>query len=159
MNPCSSVTTSPWRYKMRTLSAGREEQPNSQQSQNQQFFRSWGILQMRNIRSTWQVIYTVDWPHKGNSYELLDIQNACLHRGLAEMAGPTLYTLCTALIDVDERTVSILQCNPKKGDVSYVLPICWTKSSKATAADVESSIYMVLRSPYTIFLKQSLDCV
>uniref|UniRef100_A0A804L0L3 Peptidase C45 hydrolase domain-containing protein n=1 Tax=Musa acuminata subsp. malaccensis TaxID=214687 RepID=A0A804L0L3_MUSAM len=37
---------------MRTLSAGREEQPNSQQSQNQQFFRSWGILQMRNIRST-----------------------------------------------------------------------------------------------------------
>ncbi|CAL9101849.1 unnamed protein product [Musa textilis] len=40
------------------------------------------------------------------------------------MTGPTLYTLCTALIDVDERTVSILQCNPKKGDVSYVLPIC-----------------------------------
>nr|GMD03366.1 Acyl-coenzyme A:6-aminopenicillanic-acid-acyltransferase [Ipomoea batatas] len=36
------------------------------------------------------------------------------------MTGPLLHTLCTAVIDVDERTLSIIQGNPKKNDASYV---------------------------------------
>ncbi|XP_024032765.1 uncharacterized protein LOC21410717, partial [Morus notabilis] len=36
------------------------------------------------------------------------------------MSGPTLYTLCTAVIDVDEQTLSIIQGNPQKGKVSHV---------------------------------------
>ncbi|XP_020576780.1 uncharacterized protein LOC110022269 [Phalaenopsis equestris] len=39
------------------------------------------------------------------------------------MQGPTLYTLCTVLIDLDEQTLSIFEGNPKKGEISYVLPI------------------------------------
>ncbi|WOL09309.1 hypothetical protein Cni_G18062 [Canna indica] len=40
------------------------------------------------------------------------------------MTGPTLYTLCTVFIDVDEKTISIFQGNPKNGNVSFVFPIC-----------------------------------
>ncbi|XP_010272556.1 PREDICTED: uncharacterized protein LOC104608307 [Nelumbo nucifera] len=36
------------------------------------------------------------------------------------MAGPTLYTLCTAVIDLDEQTLSIIQGNPKNGEISHV---------------------------------------
>nr|GMD07530.1 Acyl-coenzyme A:6-aminopenicillanic-acid-acyltransferase [Ipomoea batatas] len=36
------------------------------------------------------------------------------------MTGPLLHTLCTAVIDVDERTLSIIQGNPKKNGASYV---------------------------------------
>ncbi|CAK9326154.1 unnamed protein product [Citrullus colocynthis] len=36
------------------------------------------------------------------------------------MTGPTLYTLCTALIDLDEQTLSIIQGNPKKNVISHV---------------------------------------
>ncbi|KAL5551900.1 hypothetical protein UlMin_002076 [Ulmus minor] len=36
------------------------------------------------------------------------------------MTGPTLYTLCTALIDMDEQTLSIIQGNPQKGEVSHI---------------------------------------
>nr|XP_043606381.1 uncharacterized protein LOC122578474 [Erigeron canadensis] len=36
------------------------------------------------------------------------------------MKGPTLYTLCTAVIDLDERTLAITEANPGKGEVSYV---------------------------------------
>ncbi|XP_050230255.1 uncharacterized protein LOC126679300 [Mercurialis annua] len=36
------------------------------------------------------------------------------------MTGPTLYTLCTALIDLDDQTLSIIEGNPTKGEVSYV---------------------------------------
>nr|GMC78804.1 Acyl-coenzyme A:6-aminopenicillanic-acid-acyltransferase [Ipomoea batatas] len=36
------------------------------------------------------------------------------------MTGPLLHTLCTAVIDVDERTLSIIQGNPKKNAASYV---------------------------------------
>lgn len=36
------------------------------------------------------------------------------------MQGPTLYTLCTAVIDLDERTLAITEANPRKGEVSYV---------------------------------------
>ncbi|KAL8201040.1 hypothetical protein R6Q57_012379 [Mikania cordata] len=39
------------------------------------------------------------------------------------MQGPTLYTLCTAVIDLDERTLSITETNPSKGEVSYVFTI------------------------------------
>ncbi|KAJ8645990.1 hypothetical protein MRB53_007738 [Persea americana] len=39
------------------------------------------------------------------------------------MQGPTLYTLCTALIDLDKQTLSIYQGNPSKKVVSHVLPI------------------------------------
>ncbi|PIA46928.1 hypothetical protein AQUCO_01500452v1 [Aquilegia coerulea] len=36
------------------------------------------------------------------------------------MTGPTLYTLCTTVIDLEKQTVSLLQGNPKKGQVSHV---------------------------------------
>ncbi|KAK9053009.1 hypothetical protein SSX86_029639 [Deinandra increscens subsp. villosa] len=36
------------------------------------------------------------------------------------MQGPTLYTLCTAVFDLDERTLAITEANPRKGEVSYV---------------------------------------
>ncbi|PON82501.1 Peptidase C [Trema orientale] len=36
------------------------------------------------------------------------------------MTGPTLYTLCTAVIDIDQQTLSIIQGNPQNGEVSHV---------------------------------------
>ncbi|XP_047342251.1 uncharacterized protein LOC124945797 [Impatiens glandulifera] len=41
------------------------------------------------------------------------------------MTGPVLYTLCTAVIDLDERTLSIIEGNPKNsnGRVSYVFSL------------------------------------
>uniref|UniRef100_A0A5B7BL41 Peptidase C45 hydrolase domain-containing protein n=1 Tax=Davidia involucrata TaxID=16924 RepID=A0A5B7BL41_DAVIN len=36
------------------------------------------------------------------------------------MTGPMLYTLCTTVIDLDEHTLSIMEGNPKKGEVSHV---------------------------------------
>ncbi|XP_042503689.1 uncharacterized protein LOC122080879 [Macadamia integrifolia] len=44
------------------------------------------------------------------------------------MTGPTLYTLCTALIDLDEQTLSIIQGNPKKGEVSHAFAMSSKKS-------------------------------
>lgn len=37
--------------------------------------------------------------------------------------GPSLHTLCTAVIDLDEQTLSIIEGNPKKADVSIVFSI------------------------------------
>ncbi|XP_071702319.1 uncharacterized protein [Rutidosis leptorrhynchoides] len=37
------------------------------------------------------------------------------------MQGPVLYTLCTAVIDLDERTLTITESNPREGKVSHVL--------------------------------------
>ncbi|KAL5174333.1 hypothetical protein HKD37_08G020801 [Glycine soja] len=42
--------------------------------------------------------------------------------------GPLLHTLCTALIDLDKQTLSIIEWNPKKGDVSHVCSISPQKS-------------------------------
>ncbi|XP_016189434.1 uncharacterized protein LOC107630730 isoform X1 [Arachis ipaensis] len=39
------------------------------------------------------------------------------------MTGPLLHTLCTAVIDLDEQTLSIIEGNPKKRDVSHVFSI------------------------------------
>ncbi|KAK7318149.1 hypothetical protein RJT34_02847 [Clitoria ternatea] len=39
------------------------------------------------------------------------------------MTGPLLHTLCTAVIDLDEQTLSIIAGNPKEGDVSHVFSI------------------------------------
>ncbi|KAJ0049002.1 hypothetical protein Pint_15050 [Pistacia integerrima] len=36
------------------------------------------------------------------------------------MIGPTLYTLCTAVINLDEQILTIIEGNPKKGEVSHV---------------------------------------
>ncbi|CAN0910396.1 hypothetical protein LINGRAHAP2_LOCUS26267 [Linum grandiflorum] len=36
------------------------------------------------------------------------------------MNGPTLYTLCTAMIDLDKQTLSIIKGNPKQGEISHV---------------------------------------
>ncbi|XP_022640024.1 uncharacterized protein LOC106767290 isoform X1 [Vigna radiata var. radiata] len=44
------------------------------------------------------------------------------------MTGPLLHTLCTALIDLDEQTLSIIEGNPKKGAVSHVFSIAPQKS-------------------------------
>lgn len=38
-------------------------------------------------------------------------------------SGPLLHTLCTAVIDLDEQTLSIIAGNPKKGDISHVFSI------------------------------------
>ncbi|KAH1049198.1 hypothetical protein GLYMA_08G020200v4 [Glycine max] len=43
-------------------------------------------------------------------------------------SGPLLHTLCTALIDLDKQTLSIIEWNPKKGDVSHVCSISPQKS-------------------------------
>ncbi|XP_077212333.1 uncharacterized protein LOC143847403 [Tasmannia lanceolata] len=39
------------------------------------------------------------------------------------MGGPTLHTLCTALIDLDKRTLSIFEGNPRNGGATHVIPI------------------------------------
>ncbi|XP_057421841.1 uncharacterized protein LOC130715741 [Lotus japonicus] len=39
------------------------------------------------------------------------------------MTGPLLHTLCTAIVDLDEQTLSIIAGNPKNGDVSHVFSI------------------------------------
>ncbi|XP_009626292.1 uncharacterized protein [Nicotiana tomentosiformis] len=39
------------------------------------------------------------------------------------MTGPLLYTLCTAVIDLDEKTLSIIEGNPKEKQESYVFPL------------------------------------
>ncbi|XP_061363690.1 uncharacterized protein LOC133307226 [Gastrolobium bilobum] len=36
------------------------------------------------------------------------------------MTGPLLHTLCTAVFDLDEQTLSIISGNPKSGDVSHI---------------------------------------
>lgn len=35
-------------------------------------------------------------------------------------SGPTLYTLCTAIFDLDGRTLSIIEGNPKEGKVTHL---------------------------------------
>ncbi|KAL8141600.1 hypothetical protein V2J09_014632 [Rumex salicifolius] len=37
------------------------------------------------------------------------------------MKGPTLYTLCTAVFDLDAQTLSVLEGNPKEKNVAYIL--------------------------------------
>ncbi|CAN1254213.1 hypothetical protein LINPERPRIM_LOCUS8571 [Linum perenne] len=39
------------------------------------------------------------------------------------MNGPTLYTLCTVLIDLDKQTLSIIKGNPKDGEISHVFSV------------------------------------
>ncbi|CAK9173858.1 unnamed protein product [Ilex paraguariensis] len=39
------------------------------------------------------------------------------------MTGPILYTLCTTVIDLDERTLSIIEGNPKDAVASYIYPM------------------------------------
>ncbi|WCJ26424.1 hypothetical protein M5689_008240 [Euphorbia peplus] len=39
------------------------------------------------------------------------------------MTGPTLHTLCTAVIDLDDQTLSIIEGNPKNGKASYIFSI------------------------------------
>ncbi|KAJ6849082.1 uncharacterized protein M6B38_271390 [Iris pallida] len=43
------------------------------------------------------------------------------------MTGPTLYTLCTALVDLDEQTLTIFQANPRGREVLLVLPMSKSK--------------------------------
>ncbi|KAM1535901.1 hypothetical protein FF1_014797 [Malus domestica] len=40
------------------------------------------------------------------------------------MIGPLLYTLCTAVIDLDEQTLSIVEGNPRKGKISHIFSTC-----------------------------------
>ncbi|OEL21704.1 hypothetical protein BAE44_0017278 [Dichanthelium oligosanthes] len=39
------------------------------------------------------------------------------------MTGPTLHTLCTVLVDLDEEMMTIYRGNPKNGDMALVLPM------------------------------------
>lgn len=39
------------------------------------------------------------------------------------LSGPTLYTLCTAVIDLDEQKFEIIQGNPKKGKISHIFSL------------------------------------
>nr|CAB3475722.1 unnamed protein product [Digitaria exilis] len=39
------------------------------------------------------------------------------------MTGPTLHTLCTVLVDLDEKTMTIYKGNPKNRDKALVLPM------------------------------------
>ncbi|XP_021820530.1 uncharacterized protein LOC110762229 [Prunus avium] len=40
------------------------------------------------------------------------------------MIGPLLYTLCTAVIDLDEQTLSIVEGNPRKEEISHIFSLC-----------------------------------
>lgn len=42
----------------------------------------------------------------------------------AVFPGPLLYTLCTAVIDLDEQTLSIVEGNPRKGEISHIFSLC-----------------------------------
>uniref|UniRef100_A0A0A9EKA8 Peptidase C45 hydrolase domain-containing protein n=1 Tax=Arundo donax TaxID=35708 RepID=A0A0A9EKA8_ARUDO len=39
------------------------------------------------------------------------------------MTGPTLYTMCTVLVDLDEEKMTIYRGNPKNGVTAIVLPM------------------------------------
>lgn len=39
------------------------------------------------------------------------------------MTGPVLYTLCTTIIDLDEKTLSIIEGNPRIGVLHYIFPM------------------------------------
>ncbi|XP_042019329.1 uncharacterized protein LOC121767181 isoform X1 [Salvia splendens] len=39
------------------------------------------------------------------------------------MTGPLLHTLCTAVVDLDGKTLSIIEGNPKEREASFVFPI------------------------------------
>lgn len=57
--------------------------------------------------------------------KLKNIRRPCLKTLLIKLyaifSGPTLYTLCTAVLDLEEQTLSIIQGNPKKGEASHVI--------------------------------------
>ncbi|XP_076883214.1 uncharacterized protein LOC143531915 [Bidens hawaiensis] len=59
-------------------------------------------------------------PKKSKQDLISLLGDTCDHKYPIFMQGPTLYTLCTAVIDLDERTLSITEANPRKGEVSYV---------------------------------------
>ncbi|XP_050378203.1 uncharacterized protein LOC126795405 [Argentina anserina] len=40
------------------------------------------------------------------------------------MTGPTLCTVCTAVIDLNEQTLSILEGNPKNREISHIFSTC-----------------------------------
>ncbi|XP_044476281.1 uncharacterized protein LOC123203880 isoform X2 [Mangifera indica] len=52
-----------------------------------------------------------------NFNSLSSILSCLLYKTL--FSGPTLYTLCTAVINLDEQTLTIIEGNPKKGKVSH----------------------------------------
>jgi hypothetical protein len=61
---------------------------------------------------------------------LKNIQIPCLNTLLTTLyaifSGPILCTPCTAVIDLDEQTLSIIEGNPKKVEASHI----FTMSSK-----------------------------
>lgn len=45
--------------------------------------------------------------------------NSVIVTNVRSFSGPTLYTLCTALFDLDARTLLITEGNPKEGKVAH----------------------------------------
>ncbi|XP_020689911.1 uncharacterized protein LOC110104939 [Dendrobium catenatum] len=62
-------------------------------------------------------------PNEAIIYFLIDLGYINTKETSLKLTGPTLYTLCTVLIDLDEQTLSIFEGNPKRGETCYVLPI------------------------------------
>ncbi|CAI0444644.1 unnamed protein product [Linum tenue] len=59
-----------------------------------------------------------------NMYLHLQVdQFTCQSHSFALIPGPTLYTLCTAIIDIDQQTLSIIKGNPKHGEISHVFSV------------------------------------
>ncbi|CAI9094230.1 OLC1v1029930C1 [Oldenlandia corymbosa var. corymbosa] len=61
---------------------------------------------------------------KGSKSEFLSVLGDTKHEKYPiYMTGPVLYTLCTALFDLDEKTVSITERNPKNTEPSFVFAL------------------------------------
>ncbi|KAK3227963.1 hypothetical protein Dsin_007825 [Dipteronia sinensis] len=54
--------------------------------------------------------------------------------------GPVVYTLCTAVINLDEQTMTIIEGNPKKGKVSHVFSLS-SEDFKASIGNVSADCF------------------
>ncbi|KAH6801844.1 hypothetical protein C2S51_033290 [Perilla frutescens var. frutescens] len=112
-------------------------------------FISRDLLEAQNIDDALGRIYSSE-ASVGHSYNLIDINtrrilnvetasrnrysvhevgtvpffhaNMYLHLKV-QQAGPLLHTLCTVVIDLDGKTISIIEGNPKEREASFVFPM------------------------------------
>lgn len=70
------------------------------------------------------IYMTGSWAHeKWSTYSSIDIilvMKSCIYN---LVSGPLLYTLCTAVIDLDEKILTIIEGNPKEKQESYVFSL------------------------------------
>ncbi|XP_044476284.1 uncharacterized protein LOC123203880 isoform X4 [Mangifera indica] len=77
------------------------------------------VLQVQDENSISRQKRAIELP-KGSKEDFLSLLGDTGHpKYPIYMIGPTLYTLCTAVINLDEQTLTIIEGNPKKGKVSH----------------------------------------